>query len=243
MKFSIIIPTKNAYHKLHITLSSLAAQTYRNFECIIMDNMSSDDTQSLIARFQSTIPGLSFYSSKDNGIYDAMNKGVSLASGEYIFFMGAGDSFHNPNVLALVNDELNQKTSDVLYGDILYLPEQYVSQPEQLTNQFFKSGKMICHQSIFARKKTLTGYPFHTKYSFGADRDWLIHTFQNQNTFTHIPVVIANYDTSGYTSLAGNHKAVWMESGKILSKYYGFLMIPITFIKYYLVIKWRKNIF
>ncbi|MBO5082299.1 MAG: glycosyltransferase [Lachnospiraceae bacterium] len=241
MNISIIIPTKNAYDKLKITLSSLAVQTYRNFECIIMDNLSSDDTQSLVSQYQNDIPNLVLYCSQDEGIYDAMNKGVSYATGEYILFMGASDTLHSPDILAQVNDTLTHQTPDVLYGDIIYLPNQYISQPPALSNRYFKSGKMICHQSIFARKETLDNYPFHLDYPFGADRDWLIHTFRDQNTFVHIPVAIAVYDTSGYTSLAVNHKAVWMESGKILRKYYGFLMLPITFIKYYLVIKWQKR--
>lgn len=241
MNISIIIPTKNAYDKLKITLSSLAVQTYRNFECIIMDNLSTDDTQSLISQHQNDIPNLVLYSAQDEGIYDAMNKGVSYATGEYILFMGAGDTLHSPDILAQVNDTLTHQTPDVLYGNIIYLPNQYISQPQALTNCYFKSGKMICHQSIIARKETLDTYPFDLKYPFGADRDWLIHTFRNQNTFVHIPVAIADYDTSGYTSLAANRKAVWMESGKILRKYYGFLMLPITFIKYYLVIKWQKR--
>lgn len=241
MKFSIIIPTKNAYPKLHITLSSLAKQTYRNYECIIMDNLSTDNSQSLISQYKSTIPHLMLYSSEDTGIYDAMNKGVFRATGEYVFFMGAGDVFHSPSILATVNEALTKNNPDVLYGDILYLPNQQIPQPACLSNRYFISGKMLCHQSIFARKETLTAYPFQSDYSFGADRDWLIRTFQSGYTFIHIPVVIADYDTSGYTSLPANHKAVWMESGKILSKHYGFLMLPVTFIKYYLVIKWRKN--
>lgn len=241
MKFSIIIPTKNAYQKLNITLSSLAEQTYRNYECIIVDNLSTDDTQSLISQYKNAIPRLRFRSSKDTGIYDAMNKGVSVAAGEYILFMGAGDTLHNPSVLATVNEELSKSNPDVLYGDILYLPTQPVSQPKQLTKRYFRSGKMLCHQSIFARKETLTDYPFQLKYSYGADRDWLIRTFMTGCTFVHIPVVIADYDTSGYTSLPCNRKAVWMESGRILSNYYGFFMRPFTFIKYYLVIKWSKK--
>lgn len=241
MNFSIIIPAKNEYNKLNITLSSLAIQTYRDFECIIMDNLSTVETQSLVSQYQKDIPNLVLYSSQDKGIYDAMNKGVSYAMGEYILFLGAGDTLHSPDILAQVNDALTHKIPDVLYGDIIYLPNQYISQPQALSNHYFKSGKMICHQSIFARKETLNSYPFHLEYSFGADRDWLIHTFLNQNTFVHIPVAIADYDTSGYTSLAVNRKAVWMESGKILRKYYGSLMLSITFIKYYLVIKWQKK--
>lgn len=241
MNFSIIIPTKNVHDKLNITLSSLAVQTYRDFECIIMDNSSTDDTRSLISQYKNNIPNLVLYSSQDEGIYDAMNKGVSHALGEYILFMGAGDILHSSDILAQVNYELTHTTPDVLYGDIIYLPNQYISQPQILSNRYFKSGKMICHQSIFARKEALINYPFCLEYAYGADRDWLIHTFQNRNTFVHIPVAIADYDTSGYTSLASNHKAVWMESGKILRKYYGFLMLPITYIKYHLVIKWRKK--
>ncbi len=240
MQFSIIIPTMNAGNKLHITLSSLAMQTYRNFECLIIDNLSTDSTKELITQYISQLPHLAFYSDQDNGIYDAMNKGISLAEGEYILFLGAGDQLHSSDVLEQVNLALTTQNPDILYGDILFLPNHPIIQPDKLSNHFFKSGKMICHQSIFAHKKTLTEYPFRQQFPYGADRDWLIYTFRSQKKILHIPLIIADYDTTGLTSLAANRKKVWMESGKILKHYYGFIMVPLTFIKYYLVIKWRK---
>ena len=214
MKLTIIIPTLNAEEKLHITLDSLVKQTYQDFECIIMDGNSRDQTSEIVKTYHTKIPNLQFHSASDRGIYDAMNKGVALSTGEYILFLGAGDSLYNNKVLEQIHLQLNSAPCDILYGDICFLPNQIVKQPEALSNRYFRSGKMICHQSIIARKETLDNYPFDLKYPFGADRDWLIHTFRNQNTFVHIPVAIADYDTSGYTSLAVTHKAVWMESGK-----------------------------
>lgn len=239
MKLTIIIPTLNAEEKLHITLDSLVKQTYQDFECIIMDGNSRDKTSEIAKTYHTKIPNLQFYSASDRGIYDAMNKGVALSTGEYILFLGAGDSLYNNKVLEQIHLQLNSAPCDILYGDICFLPNQIVKQPEALSNRYFRSGKMICHQSIIAKKNTLTAYPFQTIFSYGADRDWLIYNYRNQACFTHIPLVLSNYDTSGYTGKPANQKAVWMESGKILKQYYGPLMLPITVIKYYLIIKWR----
>ena len=240
MKFTIIIPTLNAEEKLHKTLESLATQTYRDFECLIMDGGSTDTTSALIENYQASFPALYFYSAADKGIYDAMNKGVSLAKGEFVLFLGAGDSLHNVSILETVSKHLQNEPSDILYGDILLLPETVCKQPCRLNNRYFRSGKMICHQSIFARTETLTEYPFSLEYIYGSDRDWLIRSFLNNKSFCHIPAIIADYDTTGFTSDSKNHKAVWMESGKILSKHYGKFMSFITFVKYYLVVKWQK---
>lgn len=239
MKFTIIIPTLNAGAKLHITLDSLAKQTYQDFECIIMDGNSLDNTAEIANTYQNKIPALQFYSEADNGIYDAMNKAVTLSSGEYVLFLGAGDSLYNDNVLEHVNMQLNTVSCDILYGDICFLPSKIAKQPQKINKRYFRSGKMLCHQSIFAKKETLIDYPFHTIFTYGADRDWLIHNYHSNKHFSHIPLIIANYDTTGYTGKAENQKAVWMESGKILKQYYGSIMIPVTFIKYYLIIKWR----
>ena len=240
MRFSSIIPTMNAGNKLHITLSSLSSQTYRDFECLVIDKLYTDSTKKIVSQYNSLFPHLAFCSTHDNGIYDAMNKGISFATGEYLLFLGAGDQLHNSTVLEQVNLALVAQNPDILYGDILFLPNHPVAQPDKLSNRFFKSGKMICHQSIFAHRKTLTEYPFKQQFIYGADRDWLIHAFRSNKKILHIPLTIADYDTTGVTSLASNRKKIWIESGKILKHHYGFIMIPLTFIKYYLVIKWRK---
>lgn len=239
MKFTIIIPTLNAKAKLHTTLDSLVMQTYHNFECIIMDGGSSDYTSDIIKDYKEKLPELHFYSETDHGIYDAMNKAVKFSTGEYIIFMGAGDSLYHHSILERIHLHLTATPCDVLYGDICMLPTKITRQPASLSKQYFRSGKMLCHQSIIAKKQTLTDYPFNTNFSYGADRDWLIRNFFTGSVFSYIPTVIANYDTTGFTSAPENQKAVWLESGHILKQYYGPIMIPITYIKYYLIIKWR----
>ncbi len=238
MKFTIIIPTLNAESQLHTTLESLSGQTYDDFECLVMDGGSTDATVDVVRKYQSHIPALRYFSEKDAGIYDAMNKGVTLSQGEYILFLGAGDSLHNNSVLEMVSKYLKTKDVDILYGNILLPLNQLSKHPEKLTNGYFRSGKMICHQSIFSKKSILIDYPFSLSYTYGSDRDWLIHCLKSHKTFAYIPETIANYDTKGISSDINNRKAVWMESGRILRNHYGFLMLPITFFKYYLVIKW-----
>ncbi len=239
MKFTIIIPCLNAEKQLHKTLDSLLGQTCRDYECLIIDGGSSDATANLVANYQVSIPTLHFYSAPDKGIYDAMNKGVSLASGEYILFLGAGDSLHNAKVLDTVQTHLETNTPDILYGNVLLLPNTFSEQPKHLTNRFFYSGKMLCHQSIFAKKSTLIEYPFSLEYVYGADKDWLLYCFHSNKIFSYLPITVSTYDTNGFSSRPEHRKALWMESGKILRKYYGFLMQPITILKYYLFIKWH----
>lgn len=239
MKFSIIIPTLNANQKLHITLDSLVSQTYREFECIIMDAVSMDATSETVNSYRGKIPNLHFFSKADEGIYDAMNHGVLHADGDYILFLGAGDSLSDSHTLEQIYTHLSKHPCDILYGDICFLPHRVVKQPDMLTNRYFRSGNMICHQSVIAKKSCLTVYPFCTDFTFGADRDWLIFHLKNHAVFSHIPLIIANYDTTGFSGKPENQKAVWMESGEILKRYFGPIMVPVTKLKYYLIIKWR----
>ncbi len=237
MRFSIIIPTYNAAEKLSITLDSLTSQTCTDYEVFIMDGNSSDHTCHLASTYQNKIKNYHLLSEKDSGIYDAMNKGVKQANGEYILFLGSGDSLFSDDILEQLDTQLKSKSPDLLYGDICRLGN-IVKQPNTLTNRFFSSGHMICHQSILAKRELLLNHPFSLAFRFGADRDWLISSFRNGASIHYVPLPIANFDTTGYSSLPQHRKAVWMESGYILKQYYGFFMVPVTFIKYHLIIRW-----
>ena len=98
-KFSIIIPTFNSEKTLDIALSSIVVQSYQNFEVLIIDGLSTDSTIDIAKKHQKVFPNIKIKSEKDNGIYDAMNKGIALAKGEWLYFMGSDDSLYNDDVL------------------------------------------------------------------------------------------------------------------------------------------------
>src|SRR5450830_737191 len=105
MKFSIIIATYNAEENLGKTLDSILSQTSKDYEVLVMDGVSTDGTQKLVSSYEKKFAGgLKIVSETDTGIYDAMNKGIGMAKGEWLYFMGSGDRLFDSNVLRSIND-------------------------------------------------------------------------------------------------------------------------------------------
>src|ERR1700744_2888998 len=115
---SIVIPTYNAETTLSRALDSLLGQTFQDFEVLIIDGLSTDKTTAIIGDYAARDKRIRFISEKDNGIYDAMNKGIDLAKGDWIYFLGSDDQLYKKDVLASVFTGEVNLSSDVLYGDV-----------------------------------------------------------------------------------------------------------------------------
>lgn len=113
--FSIITICYNAASDIERTLQSVVAQTYRNIEYIVIDGASTDKTLDIISKYSAEVSQM--VSEKDGGLYDAMNKGLSLATGEYVCFLNAGDSFFEEKTLEKIVQGLDGSTPDLIYGD------------------------------------------------------------------------------------------------------------------------------
>ncbi len=225
-KFSVITVCYNAQATLEDTIQSVIAQTYHHVEYIIVDGASKDRTLSIINRYRDRITTV--VSEPDKGLYDAMNKGLRLATGDYVCFLNAGDSFHEDDTLQQMVHTLRELTElpDVLYGETAlvdaeghFVRMRRLQAPEHLTWHSFRHGMLVCHQAFFA-KRTLAE-PYDLSYRFSADFDWCIRIMKKSKVLHNTHLTLIDYLEEGMTTR--NHKASLHERFRIMTKHYGWL--------------------
>ena len=194
--FSIITVTYNAAAVLPATLQSVAEQTCKEYEYIVVDGASTDNTLELVHR-----SGMSprIICERDKGIYDAMNKGMKIARGTYLIFMNAGDTFADSHVLSNIALYADDEKYDVLYGDIFTtkngeLKLKTASEPCNKQRMYF------CHQAAFVKTSILKATPFNTKFKMSADLFFFKHCRLLGYHFLHVPVTVAVYDSRGISN-------------------------------------------
>jgi glycosyltransferase involved in cell wall biosynthesis len=224
-KFSIITVTYNAGAVLEDTIQSVITQTYRNVEYIIVDGGSKDHTLDIINRYREHIHTL--VSEPDKGLYDAMNKGIRLATGDYLYFLNAGDELHEDDTLQLmVHSITGTELPDVLYGETAIVDEEghflrmrRLSAPENLNWKSFKDGMLVCHQAFFPRRELAE--PYDLRYRFSADFDWCIRIMKKSHTLHNTHLTLIDYLNEGMTTR--NHRASLHERFRIMCRHYGYL--------------------
>lgn len=194
MRISIITATWNIADFLDATLASIREQDYPDLELIVVDGGSTDGTLGVAHRFAG--PDTIIISEPDKGIYDAMNKGVQLATGEYVNFMNAGDCFAGPEVVSRMVAELENTPADYLYGNVLsvYGVEQKLSVARP--PEFIWRNKPFNHQSLFARRSWLARIPFDLKYRLVADYDQTYAAYRSGASLRHYPLTVARVNMS-----------------------------------------------
>lgn len=224
-KFSIITVTYNAANVLEDTIQSIVTQTYKNTEYIIVDGGSTDGTLDIIHKYKEHIHTL--VSEPDKGLYDAMNKGIKLATGDYLCFLNAGDGLHEDDTLQLmVHSITGTELPGVLYGETEivdseghFLSMRRLSTPERLTWKSFKKGMLVCHQAFFARRDLIE--PYDLQYHFSADFDWCIRIMKKAEVLHNTHLTLIDYLNEGMTTR--NHKASLKERFRIMAKHYGLI--------------------
>ncbi|MDU8885471.1 glycosyltransferase [Yeosuana sp. MJ-SS3] len=198
--FSIIIPTYNAGSTLDMALASVVNQTYRNIEILIIDGISTDSTLDIARRYQKEFPNMIITSERDKGVYDAMNKGIKLASGEWIYFMGSDDALYDNCILKKISETYNVNSLDVIYGNITSPRFGGIYDGEFTPRKIIL--KNICHQAIFLNKKVFDEIGnFNLKYKYHADWDHNIRWFfTDKISHKYVDLVIANYADGGLSS-------------------------------------------
>ncbi len=223
--FSIITVTYNAEEVLEATIKSILSQTWHNMEFIVVDGASTDGTSAIIDKYRMYITTL--VSEPDKGIYDAMNKGLALATGDYVCFLNAGDSFHAADTLQQIAGSLEglQEYPDVLYGETClvdanrtFLRMRRLQAPEVLTWRNFRQGMLVCHQAFFAKRTLAPQYDLH--YRFSADFDWCIRIMKQAKTLHNTHLTLIDYLSEGMTTQ--NHKASLKERFRIMAHHYGW---------------------
>ncbi len=221
--FSIITVTYNAAETLPATLKSVKEQSCDLFEHIIMDGVSTDRT--LKIAIDAGIPQSRIVSSPDKGIYDAMNKALDIAKGDYLIFLNAGDSFHSPDTLALLAKEIvDNDYPGIVYGQTnlvdsrrRFIAPRHLTAPETLTLDSFKEGMVVCHQAFIVNRKL--AQPYDLRFRYSADYEWCIRCLQRSRHNLYVPEVLIDYLFEGTTT--ANRRKSLIERFKIMRYYYG----------------------
>lgn len=220
--FSIITITYNASDVIRPTLESVVRQSCRDFEHIIIDGASADDTVAVAERHG--VEGIKVFSEPDKGLYDAMNKGIARATGRYLIFLNAGDAFADADALQRLADAA-ASGPDIIYGQTQLVDAsrkvvgmRHLTAPESLTADSFKHGMLVCHQAFVARRDIVPQYDL--SYRFSADYDWCIRCLQRSRKNVYIGArPLISYLTDGLTDR--NHRASLRERFHIMCRYFG----------------------
>lgn len=210
---TIVTVCYNAETSIEKTVKSVINQTYPNIEYIIIDGCSTDKTIEIIKKYERKI---SYWKSEpDKGIYDAMNKGIKLATGEWVNFMNSGDTFYSNTIIEDVFSKANL-SSDIIYGDTinLYNIGQHICKGRIATKQDYMP---FSHQASFSRNSLLKKYGFDLHYKICADRKFFYDVYKDGYKFEYINKIIAYYEAESGIS-AQNIINLTQETYKIEGK-------------------------
>lgn len=221
--FSIITVCYNAEGTLERTLGSVASQSCRLYEHIVKDGASSDATMDIARRMADSRTVL--ISERDKGIYDAMNHALSIAKGDYVIFLNAGDKFHSPDTLQHMADAiLDNDYPGIVYGqtDLVddngtRLGPRHLSAPAILTLDSFKEGMVVCHQAFAVLRRFAPFY--NLAYRYSADYEWCIRCLQHSRRNVYLPEVVVDYLSEGTTT--AHHTDSLKERFRIMCTYFG----------------------
>lgn len=240
IRITYVTITYNAAAVLQPTLNSVLQQDYPHIVHLIIDGASTDDTLKLvddyIARSNAAENGHSVQvtSEPDKGIYDAMNKGLRSADGDYVCFLNAGDFLPSPDTASKIAQQVAAAGGlpAVLYGDTdivdgegRFLHHRRLAPPENLTWRSFRQGMLVCHQAFYARTDFAIATPYNEQYRYSADVDWCIRVMkaaEKENVpLLNLKMVVANYRQEGQTTL--HHRESLLERYRVMEHHYGRL--------------------
>ena len=233
-KVSIITVVYNDVHNISRTVESIIGQSYSNLEYIVIDGDSVDGTKDVVKTYLSSIDV--YISEDDNGIYDAMNKGVSLSSGDWILFMSSGDVFYNGDVVSNIFCTSIPLASSLIYGDTIFRYDEKDVLTTYNSKKYKKNSLYkympSCHQSIFCRREYLQRLQFDTRYHIAADFDFFYRLHKINSNYFYVPIIISIYDASQGLS-SRNKLRCYKEIMKIKEPYYLYLLLVLlAYVKY-----------
>lgn len=223
--FSIIIPTFNSANTISDCIKSVLDQTFDDFEILIQDGCSTDNTSEIVENFSDD--RIVFYSERDAGVYDAMNKAVLRAKGKWFYFLGSDDSLYSNFVLERIGQVLKNVENKVVYGNVNVIGD--IRQLKLNSDEFYRGETLvedlffenICHQAIFYNASLFKedGHLYDLKYPILADH-MLNLLFASRFNFLYVPVVVANFTIGGVSTTESDSN---FQSDRWLNiiKYYG----------------------
>ncbi len=225
-KISIITVVYNGEALLQRTMDSVFAQTYSNIEYVVVDGQSKDNTVEIIKANEASIT--KWISERDNGLYDAMNKGLEMATGDFVLFMNAGDSFYNQFVVEKMFKQCSAKT-DVLYGEVMMVDEDYQEigtrteittrkLPNTLSWKSMKLGMVVCHQAFIPRRSIC---PKYIDNNLSADIDWVIKILKKSRENVNTKLTVANFLIGGVSKQ--KHQQSLNDRFQVLKNHFGII--------------------
>ena len=243
MTITYITITYQAAKVLQRTLDSVLEQDYPDITHLIIDGASTDGTLEMVNDYihRSNAAGnghkILLMSEPDNGIYDAMNKGLRSLNGDYVCFLNAGDFLPAPDTVSRIITSLTSHLSPltsplpaVMYGDTdivdgegRFLHHRRLAPPEHLTWKSFRHGMLVCHQAFYARTDFAIATPYNQQYRYSADVDWCIRIMKAADKervpLLNLHMVVANYTEEGQTTL--HHRESLLERYRVMESHYG----------------------
>lgn len=239
---TIATVTYNAGETLQRTLDSVASQTYPKIEHLIVDGCSKDNTCLLVQRYverntHEDVPHqITLVREPDRGLYDAMNKAIQQAHGDYIVFLNAGDKLHEPDTIERMVSMIDwtrgyANNPAVVYGetDIVdnhgdFLRHRRLKAPNQLNWKSFADGMLVCHQSFYVRSDFAKGIPYNLSYRYSSDFDWCIRIMRlasrKRIPILNTHIILTDYLSEGLTTR--HHRRSLIERMHIMADYYGW---------------------
>ncbi len=237
---TIVTVTFNAGEVLERTLRSVEMQAYPRIEHLIIDACSKDATLSLVRQYVERnvqpVHNIRILSEPDRGLYDAMNKAIGMAEGDYLVFLNAGDKLHDANTIEelvkTIDWEHRGLNPAVVYGetdcvdnDGKFIRHRRLQAPEVLTSRSFLSGMLVCHQSFYVRTDIARMHRYNLDYRFSADYDWCIRVLKYADRrrlrIVNTHLILTDYLNEGLTTK--NHRKSLKERFHIMSHHYGRL--------------------
>ena len=216
IKVSVITVCLNSVKTIEQTIQSVINQSYKNIEYIIIDGGSTDGTLDIIKKYEAHI---AYWASEpDNGIYDAMNKGIKIATGDIIEFLNGDDSFYNENVLVNVIEQYNQyPDTDILVGYDTRCIDTIIHNQDKYTNVYIDA--FFPHQATFSQKEVFDriGY-FDVQYRIVADKDWLYRAWSANLRFRLVSDIYVRFGDGGISSGRDSFVEEYLLSEKYLAK-------------------------
>ena len=207
MKISIITATYNSESTLKTCLKSVLCQSFENIEYLIIDGNSTDETLDLVRQHQLQFPKIEFkiLSEKDRGIYDALNKGIQLSTGEVIGFVHSDDMLADNQIILTLANKFENENLDGIYGDLQYIDKNNIDKVvrywkgNDFNSRLLKKGWMPAHPTLFLKKEVYKKHGmFDLDYKISADYDFMLRIFKdNSLKFNYLPKVITKMRVGG----------------------------------------------
>ena len=216
MKITVVTICRNAAVNIRETIESVISQTYKDFEYVVVDGVSTDGTLDIIKEYQHAFP-IRLISEKDENLFDAMNKGARMALGQWVNFMNAGDFFMDKDVLSKISGYLTSER-DLVYGATEFRYDGFAVIRKPLPVSDFWKKMPYNHQSLFIKTDIINEHLFkYHDYFLAADYEQLLFAIKEGKVFFEAPVTVASFDNKG---LSNTRTAMALaEYAKILKTY------------------------